>query len=110
MKHSVEAERAALLARVEQLAAHWQPRMGVAASSWTIRAMRTRWGSCTIRSRRIRIALAMARLPEELLEYVVVHELAHLIVPGHGAAFRVVMDRFLPDWRARRQLLRGPAV
>ncbi len=67
--------------------------------------MTTRWGTCNVRARRITLNLELARREPELLEYVVVHELAHLIESGHNARFYAVMDRALPDWRLKRRAL-----
>ncbi len=83
----------------------WAPRLGVTAPDFTIRLMTTRWGTCNLRTRRITLNLELARREVELLEYVVVHELAHLVETGHNARFYAVMDRALPDWRLRRKAL-----
>jgi len=94
---------------IPPLLARWQPVLGVAAAEWGIRAMRTRWGSCNIRARRIWLSLELARKPVECLEYVVVHELAHLLERRHNQRFYGYMDRFLPTWRlARAELNRRP--
>jgi predicted metal-dependent hydrolase len=87
------------------LLAKWQLRMGVRAAGVTIRKMKTRWGSCSIRARTIRLNLELAKKPPECLEYVLVHELAHLLVPSHDARFVAVMDQFLPQWRLIRTQL-----
>lgn len=86
---------------------HWQNTMGLRAASWHIRAMKSRWGSCNIAARRIWLSLELARHPLPCLEYVIVHELAHLIERGHGKRFIAVMDTWLPDWRQRRATLRA---
>jgi predicted metal-dependent hydrolase len=81
------------------LLAKWQIRMGVRVAATTIRKMKTRWGSCSIRARTIRLNLELAKKPPECLEYVLVHELAHLLEPSHDHRFTAVMDQFLPQWR-----------
>lgn len=105
------AKRAALLdgwyrsrlnERVAPLVAEWQRRMGVSAAEVRVRRMKTLWGSCNTRDRRIWLNVELIRRPPRSLEYVLVHELAHLIERSHGARFQRVMDRFLPDWRERR--------
>jgi len=68
----------------------------------TIRAMRTRWGSCTTTTGAIRINPELAARHPRYLSYVVLHELVHLLEPGHGAGFQAVMDAQLPNWRAIR--------
>jgi len=80
----------------------WEPLMGVSVAEWRIKRMKTRWGSCNIRDRRIWLNLALARKPAECLEYVLVHEMTHLLERGHNARFYALMDRFLPEWRAHR--------
>ncbi len=84
---------------------HWADRMGVRYEFLGVRDMRTRWGSCVPARRRIWLSLALVARPPALLEYVVVHELAHLAVPSHGPDFRALMDHHLPDWRERRRQL-----
>jgi hypothetical protein len=90
---------------VPPLLARWQPVVGVAAAEWGVRMMRTRWGSCNIRARRIWLSLELARKPVECLEYVVVHELTHLLERRHNHRFYGYMDQFLPTWRLARALL-----
>ena len=94
--------RAELKAQIPPLLAKWQPVIGVEAAAWGIKAMRTRWGSCNSQARRIWLNLELAKKPPHLLEYVVVHELVHLLERGHGARFRAHMDRFLPGWQRFR--------
>lgn len=95
-----ELRRAAL-----SLIAVWAPRLRVEVAFLGLRRMRTRWGSCIPDRRRIWLNLHLVELPPALLEYVVVHELAHLLEASHGPAFQRVMDLHLPDWRARRRRL-----
>lgn len=68
--------------------------------------MRTRWGSCNVNARRISLNLELARMPERCLEYVVVHELVHLLERRHNDRFWMLMDRFMPEWRLHRAELR----
>ncbi|NMN01287.1 metal-dependent hydrolase [Bifidobacterium sp. DSM 109958] len=96
---------AAIEARLPGLLARWTPIVGQAPTHVTLRLMTSRWGSCTPRTGRIRLNLQLAELPPEFLEYVLVHELTHLWAHGHGADFRLRMDRYLPDWRERRRAL-----
>ena len=83
----------------------WQKKMRVAVEHWSIRRMKTRWGGCNPQKGRIWLNLELAKKPVRCLEYVIAHELAHLIVPSHSPEFLSVMDRYQPDWRARRALL-----
>ncbi len=74
-----------------------------------VRDMRTRWGVCNVRERRITFALRLYEMPRTAQIYVVVHEYCHFLVPNHSAAFWRQVERFLPDWKARRALLRPGA-
>ena len=100
------AQRKVLQEKVEFYAKKWEPRMGVHASGWTLRKMKTRWGSCTVGTGRIRINTRLYYFPDEILEYIVVHELCHLIEPSHDKRFQAYMTRFLPDWKKRRRQMR----
>jgi predicted metal-dependent hydrolase len=90
---------------VPPLLAKWQPVMGVAVERFFVRRMKTLWGSCNHKAHTIRLNSELAKRPAELLEYVVVHELVHLLEPSHNARFVTLMDRFLPEWQAHRQEL-----
>jgi len=70
-----------------------------------VQRMKTKWGSCNRRAGTIRLNTELARKPRACLEYLVVHELAHLLEPTHNARFRTLMDRFLPSWQSVRQTL-----
>lgn len=92
-------------ARVPALIEAWEPVLGVEVADWGVKRMRTKWGSCSIEARRIWLNLELAKKPPECLEYIVVHEMVHLIERRHNERFRALMDRFLPDWRHRRNVL-----
>ena len=77
------------------------------AREWRLRDMKTRWGSCNTVKKRIWLNIQLAACPRECLEYVVTHELVHLLVPGHGKEFWAYMDRFFPDWKRVRKELNG---
>ena len=70
-----------------------------------VQRMKTLWGSCTPAAGRIRLNLELAKKPQACLEYIVVHELVHLIEPTHNAQFRALMDHHMPDWSHRRDEL-----
>lgn len=91
---------------VPPLIAKWEPIMGVKAGKIAYRNMTSRWGSCQPSTGRICINVRLALYPPECLEYVVVHELCHLLERGHGPRFHALMDAFLPDWKAIRAKLR----
>ena len=77
----------------------WQSIMGVHVEDWGIKQMKTRWGSCNIRARRIWLNLELAKHSASCLEYVVVHEMVHLFERHHNERFKKLMDQFLPQWR-----------
>ena len=83
----------------------WAPRIGVEVADWRIRRMRTRWGSCSTAARRIWLNLELAKKSDRCVEYIVVHELCHLIERTHNDRFRRLMDRHLPSWQTRRDEL-----
>ena len=89
------------------LVERWEPILGVKAGQLTYRKMKSRWGSCQPSTGRICINVVLALYPPECLEYVVVHELMHLLVPGHGPEFQAIMTRVMPDWKQRRAKLRN---
>ena len=91
---------------VPALIAAWEPIMGVKAGKIAYRNMTSRWGSCQPATGRICINVRLALYPPECLEYVVVHELCHLLERGHGPRFHQLMDAFMPDWKQRRAKLR----
>jgi predicted metal-dependent hydrolase len=101
--------RAELRTAARGLLDHWAPRMGVHYDFLGVRDMRTRWGSCVPARRRIWLNLALVARPPAQLEYVAVHELAHLTVPSHGPEFWGLLDLHLPDWRERRRRLDSSA-
>jgi predicted metal-dependent hydrolase len=88
----------------------WERRLGVKVEHVYVRRMKTRWGSCNPDAHTIRINTELATRPPEQLEYIVVHELVHLLEPTHNARFYSLMDRYMPDWQWRREALNGPPV
>jgi predicted metal-dependent hydrolase len=91
--------------RVQKLLPLWQERAGVEVADWGVKKMKTKWGSCNTQARRIWLNLELAKKPPECLEYILVHELVHLLERNHNDRFKAHMDRLLPDWRERRELL-----
>lgn len=98
--------RAVVSACVPALIEAWEPILGVKAGKLAYRNMKSRWGSCQPATGRICINVRLALYPPECLEYVVVHELCHLLVRGHGPDFYALMDKVMPDWKQRRAKLR----
>lgn len=81
------------------LLAKWEPLMGVKVGRVFVQRMKTKWGSCNPASHSIRLNTDLAKKPPECLEYIVVHELTHLIEPTHNARFMALMELFMPKWR-----------
>jgi predicted metal-dependent hydrolase len=85
--------------KITPLITKWEKLIGVSVARFTIRKMKTKWGSCTPGLGTIRFNLELAKKPVECLEYVVVHELVHLLEPSHNHRFVALMDSFLPNWQ-----------
>ncbi len=100
--------RRQLKGQVASLLEKWQAKLGVRAEGWGIKRMKTRWGTCNPGARRIWLNLELAKKSPRCLEYIVVHELVHLIEPTHRERFIALMDRHLPHWRALRDECSGP--
>ena len=90
---------------VPAMIAKWERRMDVKVAHLFVQRMKTKWGSCNPRSHSIRLNTDLAKKPLECVEYVVVHEMAHLIVRHHDDRFRGVMDECLPNWRQLQRML-----
>lgn len=90
---------------VPPLIAKWEALLGVEVERFFVQRMRTKWGGCNPGGRSIRLNSDLARKPRECLEYIVVHEMVHLLEPTHSARFVALMDRFMPQWRFRREQL-----
>lgn len=82
-----------------ELLARWESAMQVKAAKIFIQRMKTRWGSCNPSRGNIRLNTDLAKKPPECLEYILAHELAHLIEPTHNSRFIALMDHFMPMWR-----------
>ncbi len=94
---------------VPPLLARWQPLIDVTIERFFVQRMKTKWGSCNYRARTIRLNTELAKKPPECLEYIVVHELAHLMEPTHNARFTEYLDQLMPGWRlSRQELNRAP--
>ena len=90
---------------VPPLVTKWEPLIGVKVEQFFVQRMKTRWGSCNHAARNIRLNTELAKKPPECLEYIVVHEMAHLLEPTHNARFVALMDQFMPNWRFYRDEL-----
>jgi hypothetical protein len=83
----------------------WEPRLSVTVSGFFVQQMKTKWGSCNPTSRTIRLNTELAKKPKECLEYIVVHEMIHLLEPTHNARFVAMIDQSMPTWRLYRDIL-----
>ncbi len=100
-----EWHREQLRKAVPPLIKEWERLIGVRVRRFFIQRMKTKWGSCNDRAGSIRLNSDLARKPMECLEYILVHEMAHLLEPTHNARFMALMDQFMPKWQSRREVL-----
>lgn len=95
--------------KIPALIEKWRLVAGVKASGWGIKKMKTKWGSCNAKAGRIWLNLELAKKPAKCVEYIIVHELAHLKERRHNERFLELMSRFMPRWRMyREELNRAP--
>lgn len=87
------------------LISKWQPIIGVQVADWGIKKMKTRWGSCNTRDHRVWLNLELVKKSLDCIEYVLVHEMVHLLERNHSERFKALMDQFLPQWRLYRDEL-----
>ena len=101
-----EARRRALKRRISERLPVIEQRTGLRCSGWTVRDMHTRWGSCNTKTHHVNFSLMLATRTDTELDYVILHELVHTIVPNHGPDFYALMDRFMPGWKSIRRALK----
>lgn len=87
---------------VPELIRKWEPRLGVKVARYFLQRMKTKWGGCNHRARHLRLNTELVKKPRDLLEYVVVHEMLHLLDPTHGERFLTLMSKHYPTWREAR--------
>ena len=97
--------RAQLKKQLPQLIEKWEARIGIKCASWGVKQMRTKWGTCTVASKRIWFNLELAKKPPLCLEYIVCHELIHLLERTHNDRFVSLMNKYMPKWRLHREEL-----
>ena len=97
--------RARLKEAIPPLIAKWEPVVGVEVADWRVKRMKTRWGTCTAEAGRIWLNLELVKKPVRCLEYVIVHEMMHLLERLHGERFVALMDEAMPQWRLHREQL-----
>lgn len=97
--------RQQLRALIPPLLEKWETALGIEANECRIKKMKTKWGACNAEARRIWLNLELAKKPVHCIEYIIVHELAHLIERHHNDRFISIMDKHLPQWRRYQQEL-----
>ena len=97
--------REQLKAMVRPLIARWEPILGARLAEWGVKQMKTRWGTCNSEARRIWLNLELVKKPALCLEYILVHEMVHLLERRHNDRFTATMDKFMPQWRLHREEL-----
>jgi len=105
-----EWHKSLLHGAVPALILKWERKLEVAVAGYFLQRMKTKWGSCNHRARHIRLNTELMKKPKDLLEYVVVHEMLHLIEPTHSARFVALLDKHYPTWREARAELNELAV
>ena len=104
-KKEKESRRRDLKRRIEERLPVIEESTGLYCNGWTVRDMHTRWGSCNTRTHHINLSLMLATRSDAELDYVILHELVHTVVPDHGPDFYALMDRFMPGWKKIRKAL-----
>ncbi len=97
--------REQLKALIPPLLDQWQPILGVEVAAWGIKKMKTKWGSCNPASQSVWFNLELAKKPVQCLEYIVVHELVHLLERHHNERFAALVETHVPQWRQYREML-----
>lgn len=101
--------RQRLRKQIPSLIEKWEPKIGVKLASWGIKRMKTRWGTCNADARRIWLNLELAKKPASCLEYILVHEMIHLLERQHTERFRELLNQHMPQWQLYRdELNRAP--
>ena len=97
--------RSELKKELEKLVAKWEKKIGIELNHWDIKKMKTKWGSCNIEAKNIWFNLELAKVPMECIEYIVVHEMVHLLERHHNDRFKELLGKYLSDWERRKKLL-----
>lgn len=87
---------------IQQVIPKWEKILGVNVNSYFIQKMKTKWGSCNYNSKNIRLNTELVKKPKDLVEYVIVHEMVHLLVPNHNDNFLTLINKYYPNWREAR--------
>ena len=106
----IEKRKILLKAAAWRLVKEYEPRMGVRVSGITIRQMKTRWGSCNVKTHHINLNLVLYEKAPEYLEYVVVHEMCHILEASHNQVFWGYVTQYYPGWKAVRKRMRQERI
>jgi predicted metal-dependent hydrolase len=106
----VEWYRRQLKAMIPPLIEKWERIVGLRVAIWGVKRMKTKWGTCTVKAHRIWLNLELVKKPAQCLEYIVVHEMVHLMERLHNDRFTSLMDAFMPQWRLHRDELNRSAL
>lgn len=106
-RHSILNEwyRTELKKQIQPLVDKWQGKIGVTVNDWQVKQMKTKWGTCNIEKKRIWINLELAKKPIQCLEYIVVHEMIHLLERHHNDRFLSLMEKYMPQWKFNKEEL-----
>lgn len=91
--------RTQLKKQIPELIEKWEEKMNIKVSEWQVKQMKTKWGSCNIEAKRLWINLELAKKPEHCLEYIIVHEMVHLLERHHNDRFHYLLETYLPNWK-----------
>lgn len=106
-KVMVEWYRGELKSIIPEYIEKWEAIIGVKVEDWGVKLMKTRWGTCNVQAKRIWINLEFAKKDTSFLDYIIVHEMVHLLERKHNDNFKSYMDKFLPNWRKVQAELNG---
>jgi len=95
---------------IPSLIAQWEPIIDVKVSDWRVKQMKTKWGTCNIEAQRIWLNLELVKKSTQCLEYIIVHEMVHLLERRHNDHFAELMNKFMPQWRLYREELNRSAL
>ena len=109
-KALLEWYRLKLKELIPPLVAHWETIIGVQVADWQVKKMKTKWGTCNIAAGRIWLNLELAKKSALCLEYIIVHEMVHLLERHHNDRFAELMNNFMPQWRLHREELNRSAL
>lgn len=98
--------REKLSLELDNLILKWEEIIGVKINSWQIQKMKTKWGSCNIEKKKLIFNLELAKVPLDCIEYIVVHEIIHLLERHHNDNFKSILDKHINDWQSRKEKLK----